>query len=106
MLTLNKLKYLLGGIVVFYSAYSNAQNDPMLPSLEAKLSATDAMLEADYKIDKPDTDGYVLENENGEYIVVDNLDDPKCVFYGNYAVGEAKVYAINAIEQLNLNCEE
>jgi len=79
------------------------------PSLQSVLSQKDSILqdtqttqEADGQKVQISTNGYVLDNGN---IIVDNLAEPKCVFYGNYNEGSGDAFQYIDIETLVLNCQ-
>ena len=58
-----------------------------VPSLKANPSLSSVMkksLKAFVKTTPLKTNGNVIEKEDGNVIAVDNIKEPKCVFYGNY----------------------
>jgi hypothetical protein len=78
------------------------------PSLQSVLRQKDSILqetqaqEATGQEVQISTNGYVLDNGN---IVVDNLVEPKCVFYGNYNDGSGDAFQYIDIDTLVLNCQ-
>jgi hypothetical protein len=84
---------------------ASADSFPVPPSTDAYLSASSALLEADYRIERPDTNGYYVERGEGDYFIVDNYKKPKCVFYLNYAEGGAIITSYTNIQEVNLYCD-
>lgn len=78
------------------------------PSLQSVLRQKDSILQKTTDTSgqgqeaQISTNGYVLDNGN---IVVDNLTEPKCVFYGNYNEGSGDAFQYIDIETLVLNCQ-
>jgi hypothetical protein len=76
------------------------------PSLESVLRQKDSILQETQETTGQEvqisTNGYVLDNGN---IVVDNLAEPKCVFYGNYNDGSGDAFQYIDIDTLVLNCQ-
>ncbi|XOF35347.1 MAG: hypothetical protein ACL93V_08705 [Candidatus Electrothrix sp. YB6] len=50
------------------------------------------------------TGGTKLTDEKGNIVVVDDLDEPTCVFYGNYNEGDANVDQYFNIDKLEIQC--
>lgn len=78
----------------------------LTPSLQSVLRQKDSILQetqdaTEQKV-SVSTNGYVLENGN---IIVDNLAEPKCVFYGNYNAGSSDAFQYIDIDTLVLNCQ-
>jgi len=76
------------------------------PSLESILRQKDSILQDTQETTGQNaqisTNGYVLDNGN---IVVDNIAEPKCVFYGNYNDGSGDAFQYIDIDTLVLNCQ-
>ena len=93
-------------LTLFISLVETASSDsfPIPPSTDAHLSASSTLLEADYRIERPETNGYYVETGEGEYFIVDNYKKPKCAFYLNYAEGGANITSYTNIQEVNLYC--
>ncbi len=50
------------------------------------------------------TGGIKLTDEKGNIVVVDDLDEPTCVFYGNYNEGDNDVDQYFNIDKLEIQC--
>ena len=91
-------------LILYLAGTASANSFPTPPSTDAYLSASSALLEADYRIERPDTNGYYVETGEGEYFIVDNYQKPKCAFYLNYAEGGANITSYTSIQEVNLHC--
>jgi hypothetical protein len=49
-----------------------------------------------------DTNGYILKDQN---VIVDDIKDPKCVFYGNYNNGSSDAEQFFDIDTIVFECE-
>lgn len=91
-------------------SYSEELGFPETPNLDANLSASNARIESINESDNnafPDVhNGEALKDENGNIIVLDNVIDPKCVFYGVYIDGhnDVEIESNINIESLDLSC--
>jgi len=99
------MKKLLTLTLFIYSVETvSANNFPIPPSTDAYLSASSILLETDYRIDRPDTNGYYVEVGEDEYFIIDNYQNPKCAFYLNYVEGDATITSYINIQEVNLYC--
>jgi len=112
---MKKLLFILAAAVCFFPLQQGrAENIRIVsipdvnvtPSLESILRQKDSILQDTQETTGQNaqisTNGYVLDNGN---IVVDNLAEPKCVFYGNYNDGSGDAFQYIDIDTLVLNCQ-
>jgi len=94
--------------ILYLSSISLTFSDeyPVLPSIDHDITASSLIAETQPDDDLPDTNGYYFENENGDAIIVNDEDEPDCVFYLSYVEGnDIQVTQYNDIDQITLNCE-
>ena len=68
------------------------------PSLKSVMSRKDNSRSSE----DVDTDGYILDQRN---VIVDDLVEPKCIFYGNYNDGSGDANQYFDIDTIIFNCE-
>lgn len=83
---------------------------PELPQLGVNLTVSSAISNAIVHPEKqyPDvTDGVALKDEKGNLVVVNDVEEPTCVFYGTHSDGYNSGGIISKvnINNLQLNCD-
>ena len=72
------------------NSFSDKLGYPELPQLGVNLSVSSAISDAIVNPEKQYphvTDGVALKDKKGNLVVVDNVEEPSCVFYGTYSSG-------------------
>jgi hypothetical protein len=78
-------------------------NVHLTPSLKTVMDKKDSIVrKSDSQAAQIETNGYILDGGN---IIVDNLEEPKCVFYGNYNSGSGDAFQYFNIDTLIFECE-
>ncbi len=78
-------------------------NVHLTPSLKTVMDKKDSIVhKSDSQAIQIETNGYILDGGN---IIVDNIAEPKCVFYGNYNSGSGDAFQYFNIDTLIFECQ-
>lgn len=91
-------------------SYSKILGYPETPNMDKLFTATDARTDSIVHPEEqyPDvTGGMALRDASGNLIVLDDIEEPKCVFYGTHVTGsgDAEINSEVNIGSLDLECD-